>query len=58
MDERKVKALNVVKGDKVIHTVKITPPAGEFSRKVETVTTGLLRQIQHDDTMFVEEVYI
>lgn len=56
MGERKVKALNVVRDGEVIHTVKINPPKGEFSRHVIAVTTGLLRQGSPDD--IVEEVYV
>lgn len=58
MGERKVKALNIVRDGEVIHTVKIQPPIGEFSGKVDTVTRGLLGRIRHDETMFVEEVYV
>lgn len=57
MGERKVKALNIVRDGEVIHTVKIQPPIGEFSGKVEKVTRGLLKRVRHDDTMLVEEVY-
>ncbi len=56
-ERRKVKAVNVVRDGGVIHTVKISPPASEFSQKVESVVAGLIRRTTHDDSILIEEVY-
>ncbi len=43
-----VKALEMVRDGEVIHTMKIKPPVGTFSRRLEKIMRGILMQAADD----------
>lgn len=55
-DGRLVAALEVVTFDgEAIHTMPMSQPTGEFSRRLERVMGGMLRNMRDD--CFIREVY-
>ncbi len=52
-DERLVAALEIDRGGETVHTMKIDPPVGEYSRRLERVESGLLINMA-DDAIFFE----
>lgn len=58
-EERRVSHIDIYKFDddsKPIHSVKLNPPAGEFSRRLEKVQRGVL--INMRDDCFLVERYV
>ena len=51
-DGPKVKALEFERDGEVIDTMKIKPPAGTYSRRLEKILTGILMQTADDIMVF------
>ena len=52
-DGRLVTALEFERGGEVVHVMKLKPPVGEFSRRLERVERGILINMA-DDALFFE----
>lgn len=51
-DGPKVKALEFERDGEVIDTMKISPPVGSFSRRLEKIMSGILMQAADDVLIF------